>query len=448
MSHGDWTIDSWMHRDALQIPEYDSQVELSHMLSELRSVPPIVFPGEVERAKAQIADASEGRRFILQGGDCVERFEDCTESTIVNKIKILLQMSVILTYAGRRPVLKIGRIAGQHFKPRTSATETVSGVVLPTYRGDGINGNSATSEARRPDPSRLKQSYFSSASTLNFIRAMISGGFADLHNPFNWNLYSIEQTNEWSEYRDIVEHIIDAVTFMESFGGINTESVGAIDFFTSHEGLHLGYEAALTRLDPTSGKYYNLGAHMLWIGDRTRSLNGAHAEYFRGISNPIGVKIGTNTSADELVELARFLNPDNESGRLTIITRLGSETVRGILPALIRSVKAAGCAVTWSCDPMHGNTYTTQTGLKTRRFRDILDELSATFEIHESEGSTLSGVHFELTGEDVTECIGGAINIDENDLDSNYESFCDPRLNYTQSMEMSFLISGYLKRFA
>ncbi|MBT3275890.1 MAG: 3-deoxy-7-phosphoheptulonate synthase [Spirochaetales bacterium] len=439
-----WSPGSWRRKVAVQLPDYDDKELLQRVVNEIHTAPPVVFPGEVERAKSQIGDASEGDRFILQGGDCVERFEDCAEDRIVNKIKILLQMSIILTYAARKPVLKIGRIAGQYFKPRSNLTETINGTVLHTYRGDGINGNAPTIEDRLADPARLKQSYFSAASTLNFIRAMISGGFADLHNPYNWNLYSIEQTEEWQEYKEIVEHIVDAVTFMESFGGINTESVGNIDFFTSHEGLNLEYEEALTRIDHASGRRYNLGAHMLWIGDRTRHIDGAHVEYFRGIGNPLGVKVGSTLGSGELLELLETLNPDNERGRITLITRLGAENVRQNLPELIKAVSASGAKVTWSCDPMHGNSVSTSSGLKTRRFEDILAELSASFEVHGEEGSTLSGVHFELTGEDVTECIGGALNIGEADLDRNYESFCDPRLNYSQSMEMSFLISRYL----
>ena len=441
----DWFPQSWRTKETTQLPEYRDIETLDRILTELHAMPPIVFPGEVDRLKRQIADAADGERFILQGGDCVERFEDCNEERITNKIKILLQMSVVLTYAARKPVLKIGRIAGQYFKPRSNQYESAEGRTILTYRGDGINGNVATPEAREPDPLRLKQSYYSAAATLNFVRAMISGGFADLHNPYNWNLHPMKQTERWREYKDIVAHIMDAVTFMETFGGINAESVGNIDFYTSHEGLHLGYEQALTRSDPGTGSFYNLGAHLLWIGDRTRGVNGAHAEYFRGIVNPIGVKLGTSVDPAELQGLLELLNPENEAGRLLLITRLGNSEVRDRLPELVREVTKSGARVTWCCDPMHGNTVSTAGGVKTRRFQDVLDELAASFETHRSLGSNLAGVHFELTGDDVTECLGGALNIDESDLDRRYESFCDPRLNYSQSMEMSFLISRYLK---
>ncbi len=442
----EWSPGSWRKKRADQQPEYADTLRLQSVLEGLASMPPIVFPGEIDRLKSELAEASDGRRFILQGGDCVERFEDCNQERITNKIKILLQMSIILTYAARRPVLKIGRIAGQFFKPRSNPFENVDGVEVPSYRGDGINGNEPVLDVRNPDPSRLTQSYFSAAATLNFIRAMISGGFADLHNPYNWNLYPIEKSESWKEYRDIVEHIVDAVTFMESFGGINSQSVGNIDFYTSHEGLHLGYEESMTRLDPASGTYYNLGAHMVWIGERTRGLDHAHVEYFRGIENPIGIKLGNTVDVEELTALLGLLNPRNESGRIVLITRMGRESVQGLLPALIRGVQEAGARVTWCCDPMHGNTVATAGGRKTRHFQDVQAELTSSFEAHRACDSHLAGVHFELTGEDVTECLGGALNIEEDDLDRNYESFCDPRLNYSQSMEMSFQISTYLKR--
>jgi 3-deoxy-7-phosphoheptulonate synthase len=440
-----WNPESYRSKKAAQQPEYADAGKLEEVLSELATVPPLVTPGEVERLKTGIAEAGRGNQFILQGGDCVERFEDCTEDRITNKIKILLQMSVILTYAARKPVLKIGRIAGQYFKPRSSPFEAVDGVELPSYRGDGVNGNEYDAEIRAADPGRLRRSYFSATATLNFIRAMISGGFADLHNPYNWNLYPIEQNERWKEYRDIVEHIVDAVTFMESFGGINTESVGNVDFYTSHEGLHLGYEESMTRFDPASGKYYNTGAHMLWIGERTRAVDGAHAEYFRGVANPIGVKLGPDSANDDLPRLLDLLNPKNEPGKITLITRPGLNAVREGLPRIIREVKKSGAVVTWCADPMHGNTVATERGYKTRRFQDVLDELAASFEIHRGLDTSLSGVHFELTGDDVTECLGGGQNLGEKDLDARYESFCDPRLNYAQSMEMSFLISDYLK---
>lgn len=431
---------------SFQQPEYADEKKYHQTLAELDSSPPIVFPGEIERLKKGIAEAGEGRRFILQGGDCVERFIDCTEQSITNKIKILLQMSVILTYATRRPVLRIGRMAGQFFKPRSVPTEIVDAVEMPVYRGDGINGIESVPEVRAPDPRRMRTSYFSAAATLNYIRAMIAGGFADLHNPYNWNLHAIEQTAKWIEYRDIVEHIIDAVSFMESFGGLRDETIGNIDFYTSHEGLNLCYEEALTRKVPNQDSYYNSGAHMLWIGERTRQLDGGHVEYFRGIANPVGIKIGSSISDADLLRLVEILNPDNEPGKITLITRLGKDDVVSKLPALVNAIGDSEYHVTWSCDPMHGNTVNIPDGVKTRHFDDILLELTRTFQVHQKSGSYLSGVHFELTGENVTECTGGALDLTEGDLNRNYQSYCDPRLNYDQSMELSFLISRYLKQ--
>ena len=446
MEGNPWTVDGWRKKRSCQQPSYSDEQAYASALRTLRTVPPIVFTGEVDRMKAEIAEAAEGRRFILQGGDCVERFEDCNETSITNKIKILLQMSVILTYAARRPLLRIGRMAGQFFKPRSQSFELIDGVEIPVYRGDGINGIEPTPEGRAHDPERLPKSYYHSAVTLNFVRAMISGGFADLHNPYNWNLHTGEDSPQWREYRDILEHIVDAVTFMESFGGLNSGAVNDIDFFTSHEGLHLDYEEALTRPDPASGRSFNIGAHMLWIGERTRQLDGAHVEYFRGIANPIGLKIGATIDPAELVDTVKVLNPQNEPGRITLISRLGASMVLQVLPRLIDAVRDAGLRATWSCDPMHGNTVLTRDSVKTRRFEDVLAELTSTFEVHRELARHLGGVHFELTGEDVTECTGGAVPVSEADLAQNYQSYCDPRLNYLQSMELSFLISRHLKR--
>ena len=401
----------------------------------------MVSPGEIDALKAQLADASDGRRFVLQGGDCVEMFADCRQQTITNKIKILLQMSVILTYAARRPVVKIGRIAGQYFKPRSKLVE--SDGKTPVYRGDGINGVEATREGRLHDPGRLENAYYHATATLNYVRAMIAGGFADLHNPYSWNLHDIEHSIRWSDYREILEHITDAVSFMESFGGIRSDQVGNVDFFTSHEALHLGYEAALTR--EVDDLFYNLSAHMLWIGERTRRIDEAHVEYAKGIENPLGIKIGPTADPSEIAEVAGKLNPRREAGRLMLITRLGAGEVERRLPDIVGAVANTGVPVLWSCDPMHGNTHATDHGVKTRRFEDVLTELERTFATHDSLGSALNGVHFELTGDDVTECTGGAAELSESDLTRNYRSFCDPRLNYSQSMEMSFLIANYLR---
>ena len=414
-------------------------------MAEIAARPPLVFPGEVDKLRHHIALAAEGRNFVLQGGDCVERFLDCRAETIANKLKILLQMSVILTHAARRPVVRVGRMAGQFAKPRTSDTDVVDGREIPSYKGDLINDYVAKPADREPDPARLLEGYHHAVATLNYIRAMINGGFADLHHPYTWNLHAIEQTEQWPEYRQIVEHILDAIAFMESFGGADPDQLGAVEFFTSHEGLHLGYEQALTRVDEGSGRPYNLGAHMLWIGNRTRAVDGAHVEYFRGIANPIGVKIGSDIEGGEVRRLLDVLDPRAEAGRITLITRLGADRVDELLPPLISEVRATGCPVAWSCDPMHGNTRTASGGRKTRQFDDVLREVRETFRVHAEQESRLAGIHFELTADPVTECTGGAVGLSERDLASNYQSWCDPRLNYAQSMEMAFLVSRLLR---
>jgi len=437
----DWNPSSWRTRPAAHQPVYADPEHLTVAVSRIAGLPPIVFPGEVEKLKAEIAEAGQGKRFILHGGDCVERFMDCNPETIANKLKILLQMSVVLSHAARRPVVRLGRIAGQFFKPRSSEVELIGGREVPSYRGDTVNGIEPAE--REPDPDRLVDGYFHATATLNYIRSMIDGGFADLHQPYNWNLDSIERTAKWEEYRSIVENILDAIHFMESFGGVNSESLGRIDFYTSHEGLHLEFESALTH-EAGSG-HYNLGAHLLWIGERTRDLDGAHVEYFRGIRNPIAVKISNNANPGDIANLCRTLNPHNEPGRLTFITRLGVSSVEDTLPGYIEAAAGTGIHAAWMCDPMHGNTVSTGSGRKTRKFGDVLEELVLTHRVHTRVESVLAGVHFELTGEDVTECIGGAVNLDETDLELNYQTYCDPRLNYAQSMEMAFLISGLLR---
>ncbi len=442
MHDTDWNPTSWRAYPALQQPEYPDSQHLEAVLKTIRSYPPLVSPGEVDKLKQHIAEAGAGKRFILQGGDCAERFIDCNARSITNKIKILLQMSVILTHGLRMPVVRIGRIAGQYAKPRSSPVELRDGREIPSYRGDSVNAFApATPEARTPDPNRLLKSFYLSAVTLNHIRAMIDGGFADLHNPFTWNLHSVEQTKKWADYEQIVERILDAISFMEVFGGVDSEKLGKIEFFTSHEGLLLGYEEALTRKDPESGSFYNLGAHMVWLGDRTRDLNMAHVEYFRGIANPIAVKIGPDCQKTELHDLLRVLNPEEEPGRITLITRFGAENVERCLPPIIDMVRKNGHVLTWLCDPMHGNTTTVSKSIKTRNFEHILQELHSTFSIHRTIGTIMAGAHFELTGEDVTECVGGAIELTHDDLGRNYESYCDPRLNYAQSLEMVFSIT-------
>lgn len=436
-----WTPDSWRQRPARHQPAYRDTASYASVRSRLEALPPVVFPGEIDQLRGRIADAADGFSFILHGGDCVERFVDCDARTITNKLKILLQMSVILSHAARKPVLRIGRIAGQYFKPRSADTEVIDGRLLPTYRGDTINGFEP--DEREPEPTRLLQGYFHATATLNYIRSMIDGGFADLHHPYSWNLHSIERTAQWNDYRSIVDNVLDAIHFMESFGGTRDESLGRIDFYTSHEGLHLGYESALTRAEHDS--WYDTSAHLLWIGERTRAIDGAHVEFFRGVANPVGVKLSAAADPDEVVELARTINPENDPGRLLLITRLGAEQVETVLPQLVGAMRGAGLRAAWLCDPMHGNTTTVAGGRKTRAFEAVLSELEATFRLHREAGSRLSGVHFELTGDEVTECTGGAAGIGEADLEIRYESYCDPRLNYAQSMEMAFLISRFLR---
>ena len=444
MKH-DWTIDGWRNLPARHQPEYPDPRRLAETLEALSHRPPLVFPGEVERLRAEIASASRGEAFLLQGGDCVERFIDCTPEDITNRLKVLLQMSVILTHAARRPVVRIGRMAGQFFKPRSTEYEESPDGPVMTYRGDPVHAFELTSAARRPDPSRLETGYFHAAATLNYIRAMIAGGFADLHHPFSWNLHGIEHTEQWKKYREVLESVLDAVQFMESFGGLNRESLGSVEFFTSHEALHLDYESALTRFDPDTQGWYNLAAHMVWVGERTRSVNEAHIEYARGLENPVGVKVGPTTSADDVEALAARLNPDHLPGKLVLITRFGADRVAEALPPLIERVGKLGVPVAWCCDPMHGNTRQTDERVKTRDFDDVLRELDQSFEVHKRCDSTLAGVHFEITGDPVTECTGGAVGLTEADLNRDYRTYCDPRLNYVQGIEMAFLIAEHLR---
>lgn len=436
-----WSTDSWRARAVDHQPQYADPAALAHTLDELQTLPPIVFPGEIDQLREQIADAARGGRFILHGGDCVERFVDCRAEAIADKLKILLQMSVVLSHAARRPVLRIGRMAGQYFKPRSSDTESTPDGEIPSYKGDAINGFAASERA--PDPYRLLRAYFHSAATLNYVRAMIDGGFADLHHPFAWNLRSIERSPRWEEYEAIVENILDAIHFMESFGGVRNESLGRIDFYTSHEGLHLPYEEALTRRE--GDRWYDTSAHLLWIGERTRRLDGGHVEFFRGIYNPVAVKLSAAALPEDVLRLSEMLNPANEAGRLVFITRLGATQAREKLRPLIETVEGSDRRVAWICDPMHGNTITAAGGHKTRPFDAVLDELETTFAVHRNLGTTLAGVHFELTGDDVTECIGGAGDLAESDLGINYQSWCDPRLNNSQSMEMAFLSARFLR---
>ncbi|MDQ3265988.1 MAG: 3-deoxy-7-phosphoheptulonate synthase class II [Myxococcota bacterium] len=441
-----WEPTSWRTRVAAQQPDYPDRAALEDTVARLRHYPPIVAVGECQLLRQQLAEAAEGKRFLLQGGDCAERFEDLTGRAVVNKLKILLQMSLVLTYGARKPIIRVGRMAGQYAKPRSSATEVVDEVELPTFRGDNVNDLLADVRLRTPDPSRLERGYFSSTATLNFVRALLKGGFADLREPEHWQLDFIPASGVHAGYREIADRIRDTIDYLRSLGSAG-EGVHAVDFFTSHEALLLPYEEALTRRRQGEADFYNLGAHFLWIGERTRHLDGAHVEYFRGIQNPIGVKVGPRVLPEELLRLMDLLDPAGQPGRLTLITRLGHQQIATVLPPLVRAVQQAGRKVVWSCDPMHGNTHTTADGLKTRAFDDIGSELKTAFEVHHAEGSVLGGVHFELTGENVTECVGGVEGLVAADLRRAYESGCDPRLNYAQSMEMAFLIGALLRRY-
>ena len=443
MSGNTWSPETWRNHPIQQQPIYEDQQKLKNVLDQIGKLPPLVFAGEIDRLKNSLSQAARGEAFILQGGDCAERFQDCNGGKITRKLKILLQMSVVLSYSARKPVIRIGRIAGQYAKPRSSDTENVNGQEIPSFRGDIINSIEPTLDARKPDPERLLRGYKHSAMTLNYIRALTRGGFADLHHPQHWDLDFVQDEGQREQYQEIVSQIQDAIAFMESIGNKNT-NLNWVDFYTSHEGLHLAYEEAQTAYVKQKGGYYNLSAHMLWIGDRTRQIDGAHVEYFRGIQNPIGLKVGPKSSPEDIIAVAKALNPDNTPGRLTLITRFGHDQVESGLPKIIEAIKASKTNVVWSVDPMHGNAIKTDNNIKTRDFSAILKELTSTINTHNHCKTHLGGVHFELTGDNVTECIGGAQGIGPEDLGRNYETFCDPRLNYSQSIEMSFLIAKLL----
>ncbi len=437
---GQWALDSWRERTALQQPEYPDPAAVDVTLRRLESLPPLVTQWEVEQLKTQLAEAATGKRFILQGGDCAERFDECTTRIITNRLKILLQMSLVLVYGMRMPVVRIGRFAGQFAKPRSSTYEMRDGVTLPTYRGDIINRPGFSLNERTPDPSRLLEAYNVSATSLNYVRALSQGGFADLHHPEYWNVGFWQHSPLAAEYEQLLEAIGDALRFLETVSDSHTDDLERVSFYTSHEALHLPYEQALTRPVSHSHRVYNLSAHFPWVGMRTAEVEGAHIEYARGIANPIAVKVGPAMTREWLRDLVLRLNPDDEPGRLTFITRLGADAVADYLPGFIDTVRATGRTVLWICDPMHGNTEVTDSGVKTRHFDNILTELEQAFDVHAAEGSHLGGVHFELTGEDVTECIGGARGLSEEDLTRAYTSHVDPRLNYEQALEMAFSI--------
>ncbi|HET8897158.1 MAG TPA: 3-deoxy-7-phosphoheptulonate synthase class II [Rhodanobacteraceae bacterium] len=434
-----WAPDSWQQRAASQQPSYDDAVELAATLDKLSQLPPLVTSWEVLSLKQQLADAQEGKRFLLQGGDCAESFADCTNPVITNRLKVLLQMSLVLVHGLQMPVLRVGRFAGQYAKPRSADLESRDGMSLPSYRGDIVNSPEFNAAARRADPQRLLRAHSHSAMTMNFVRALIDGGFADLHHPEYWDLAWVERSPLAVEYRQMVVAISDSLRFMETLAG-SISGFSKVDFYTSHEALLLHYEQAQTRSVPRQWGWFNLGTHFPWIGMRTAALDGAHVEYFRGIRNPVAVKIGPSVKADELLRLIDVLNPEDEPGRLTLIHRMGANGIADKLPPLLRAVKREGRRVLWVCDPMHGNTESTNNGYKTRRFANISAELTQAFDLHAAAGTRLGGVHLELTGEDVTECLGGARELIEADLHRAYKTSVDPRLNYEQSLELAMQI--------
>jgi 3-deoxy-7-phosphoheptulonate synthase len=441
-----WTPASWRAKPAKHIPtDYPDLAELSRVETQLRKMPPLVFAGEARRLKSLLGDVAAGKAFLLQGGDCAESFKEFAADNIRDTFRLILQMAVVLTFAGGKPIVKVGRMAGQFGKPRSSPVEKIGDVELPSYRGDNINGMDFTPESRTPDPQRLIQAYSQSSSTLNLLRAFAGGGYADLYNIHRWTLGFVNDSPQGARYRELSEKISEALTFMAAIG-VTPEThpeMHRVEFFTSHEGLLLGYEEAMTRVDSTSGEWYDTSAHLLWIGERTRQLDGAHIEFFRGIKNPIGVKVGPTMEGDELNRLIDVLNPKAEPGRLTLYGRFGSDKIADRLPGLLRATKDR--SVVWAIDPMHGNTLTANTGYKTRPFDRILSEVKAFVDICMAEGTHPGGVHLEMTGQNVTECLGGARALTEGDLADRYHTHCDPRLNGEQALELAFLVAERLK---
>ncbi|MFY0595839.1 MAG: 3-deoxy-7-phosphoheptulonate synthase class II [Cognatishimia sp.] len=441
----EWQKSDWRNKPRVQMPDYTDQDALNAVEAKLASYPPLVFAGEARSLKAKLAAASRGEAFLLQGGDCAEAFNQFSADHIRDTFKVMLQMAMVLTFGAKVPVIKVGRMAGQFAKPRSAPTETVNGVELPSYRGDIINELDFTSKSRIPDPSKMLQAYTQAAATLNLLRAFSTGGYADVREIHGWTL-GFTETGKAAKFRDMANRISDALDFMEA-AGIDSEhehSLHTVDFYTSHEGLLLEYEEALTRLDSTSGNWLAGSGHMLWIGDRTRQPDGAHVEFLQGVQNPIGLKCGPTTSADDLKVLMQKLNPENEAGRLTLIARFGAGSVGDHLPRLVKAVQEEGANVVWSCDPMHGNTIKSSTGYKTRPFESVLREVQEFFAIHKAEGTIPGGVHFEMTGQDVTECTGGVREVTDEDLSDRYHTACDPRLNASQSLELAFLVAEEL----
>jgi 3-deoxy-7-phosphoheptulonate synthase len=443
-----WTIDSWRKKPILQQPTYNDQNALKSVEAKIASYPPLVFAEETRQLFKQLGDVCEGKGFLLQGGDCAESFDEFNAPKIRDTFKVILQMAVVLTFAGRCPVTKVARMAGQYAKPRSGDFETINGISLPSYRGDIINSFEFTEQAREPNPERMLDAYHRSASTLNLLRAFAQGGLADLHQVSRWNMAFLENNPLKERYQDLATRIEDTLGFMDVIGlnSANTAALHETSLYTSHEALLLNYEQALTRIDTLTDKPYNCSAHMLWIGERTRQLDHAHVEFFRGINNPIGVKVGPSMQEDDLISLIDALNPNNQAGRLTLITRMGADNLAENLPRLLRRVKQEGRKVVWSSDPMHGNTFKASSGYKTRNFDAILKEIKQFFDVHAAEGTHAGGIHLEMTGQHVTECTGGAYEISDDDLAQAYKTQCDPRLNADQVLEMAFLVADHLKQ--
>ncbi len=446
-----WTTESYKAFPAQQQVDYEDKELYASILKKISKLPPLVCPSEIDNLSAQLKEAALGHKFILQGGDCAETFDECQESFILSKLKILLQMSLVISYLGKKPVIKIGRIAGQYAKPRSKPTEMVNNKEVLTYRGDNINGIDPNN--RNPDPNRLLLSHFYSSSTLNYIRGVLNSGFADLHNPQQWDFSHVLNSDLKQEYTKIVDNMLDALGFLKLVGADNQTSantfaskspLSTVDFYTSHEGLHLNYEEQLT--SNCNGKFYDLSAHILWIGDRTRQLDHAHVEFFRGIHNPIGIKVGPTMSAPDLIKLLNILNPDKKIGKIILISRFGKDLVEKHLPDMIHAVLNEKRKPCWIVDPCHGNTIQSSSGKKTRLYSSIVEEISKTFKIHQECGSILNGIHLELTGSSVTECVGGSMQLQHENLNENYQSNCDPRLNCEQSLDIAFMIATFLKK--
>ncbi len=442
-----WTPKSWRSKSIRQVPTYDDAAALDAALKTIRGYPPLVFAGEARRLKERLAAVARGEAFLLQGGDCAESFEEFHADNIRDTFRVLLQMAVVLTYGGGLPVVKVGRIAGQFAKPRSSDVETIGDVTLPSYRGDIINGAAFEAVARRPDPARMVTAYTQSSATLNLLRAFAQGGYADLHEVHRWNLDFVAASPASEKYRALADRLTETLDFMAACGltSETTPQIRETEFFTSHEALLLPYEEALTRVDSTTGHWYDVSAHLLWIGDRTRDVDEAHVEFLRGVKNPLGLKCGPSMEPDNLLRLIDALNPKDEAGRLTLICRMGADHAAAKLPPLVRAVQKAGRTVVWSCDPMHGNTVKSSTGFKTRPFELIRSEVSTFFEVLRAEGAHAGGLHLEMTGKDVTECTGGAQKITDEKLGDRYHTYCDPRMNASQSLELAFMVAGALK---